>query len=118
MSGTIDLRQAIHAAYAYVHSAETNKGLSGLTLDHLLNEHILSLKGSATRQVVDISGNQIGKTASRLDRLQAMKDALDSVVSAIEQAGSDPEKLEALGLTDDSNPSGNTPELGSDKRMA
>jgi hypothetical protein len=90
----------LHSAYTAIRAAETNKSLSPMTLDHLLQEKIDSIQGGDTRSMIDYTGKalSVGKQ-SKLDILDSIDVTIDAIVAAIQQAGSDPTKLRALGFS-------------------
>lgn len=93
-----DLRSTLHSAYAFIRSVEVNKATAALTLDHLLQEQIQRLKASTTRAVLDSKGENHGNRISYLDTLDALSQDIQNVVQAVNNAGSDAEKLTALGI--------------------
>jgi hypothetical protein len=94
-------RSILHAAYTFVRSVESNKAASALTLDHLLQEHITSIKQGEVREILDGKGESIkdAKRASKIDELTELEKQVTDLVSAIGNAGDDPAKLSAVGLT-------------------
>ncbi len=93
-----DLRAVIHSAYSYIRSTEVNRSASALTLDHMIQEQISSLKKRENSVVTDPDGESGGQLLSRWDRLDALEKELDQAVQALVDAGDDPEKLQALGV--------------------
>jgi hypothetical protein len=93
-----NLRQIVHSAYTFIRSIEANKAASGITLDHLIFERIQSIKKDENRFILDSKGEAIGTRPSRLDQLDELEESLNSVISAVQNAGNDPAKLEDLGL--------------------
>lgn len=98
-----DVRRVLHSAYSFVRSVESNKAISALTLDHMIQAQINRLKKGTTTDILDAAGESLGDRPSRWDQLDALEQEVQSVVNAIEQAGSDPAKLSALGLEPESN---------------
>lgn len=96
-----DLRTTIHSAYSFIRSVESNKAAASLTLDHLIQDHIKRLKKGETTSVIDSRGESVGARTSRWDQLDALEQELNKVVEAMKSAGDDPEKLQALGLTEE-----------------
>lgn len=103
MSG--DLRAVLHSTFAYVRGTEVNKAVASLTLDHIIQEQIKTLKKKETRDILDGQGTTMSHRSSRYDRLEALEADIDKVVSAIEAAGDDAGKLSALGIFEADQPS-------------
>ena len=93
-----DLRQVLHSAYTFVRSIEANKAAAAITLDHLVQEQIIALKQGEVRQITDAKGDTVGNRISRWDALDALDRQIDQAVQAIQNAGNDPDKLEAIGI--------------------
>lgn len=93
-----DLRRVLHSAYTFVRSIEVNKATASLTLDHMIQEQINRLKKGSTRVIIDAKGDNIGNRISYLDELDTLEKEIADVVKAVQAAGTDPEKLEALGI--------------------
>lgn len=89
----------LHSAYAAVRGSEKSRALSTVTLDHLLQEQIDLIKGGETNVLLGASGSMIGSRLSKLDRLDNIEKQVNDVVAAVEAAGNDPAKLEAIGLS-------------------
>lgn len=104
MSSDQTLRNVLHSAYTFVRSVEVNKASSALTLDHLLQEQIDSYKQGSTTAILDAQGNNIGNRTSKLDNLDTLQQQVDSVVQSIKKAGTDPSKLDALGVFENDAP--------------
>lgn len=98
MSADKTLRKVLHSAYTFVRSVEVNKASAALTLDHLIQEQIDSYKQSSQRAILDAKGEDIGKRSSKLDDLDTLQKEVESVVKAVKKAGTDAEKLRALGI--------------------
>lgn len=101
MAGTVE--DMLHSAYAAIRGMEMNRSMAPVTLDHLLKEHIESIKGGQSRLIVLASNGTRDKQTtkvSKLARLDAIKRTVDQVVSAVSNAGSDKAKLRSLGLDD------------------
>lgn len=94
----LDARNILYDAISFVRSTEENKVISGLTLDALLQPFINSLQSSIPTAIVDSKGESVGNRISKYDSLTAIKTNIDNLVKAIQKAGTDPTKLEALGL--------------------
>jgi hypothetical protein len=92
-----DIRTILYSAYTSVRSQAVNTAISGVTIDHLLQEHIISLKQSSSQTVTDDKGPSRARP-SKLDELLSLQESINSVYSSILKAGSDPSKLESLGL--------------------
>lgn len=92
------IEELVQSAYSFIRSQESNKSIAALTLDHLLQRHIDTIQGGSTRVLLDATGRVAGVRISRLDQLQAIEDGINQVVKALEQAGDDPAKLDALGM--------------------
>lgn len=93
-----DVRRAIHSAYTFVKSMEVNRSVATLTLDHMIGEQIQSLKQGEVRSEVDGSYEERGNRISRYDTITEIEKSLSDAISAIREAGSDQEKLRALGI--------------------
>jgi hypothetical protein len=90
--------ELIHSAYAYVRGVEKNKALAALTLDHLLNEHIIAIEGGDPDYVMSIQGEASAMRLPKLKRIELVQKSIDDLVTAVEAAGDDAAKLVALGL--------------------
>lgn len=93
-----NLRRILHSAYSYVRSVESNKAVAAITLDHLIQEQITSLKQGETQAISSPKGEDLGTRPSRWDQLDNLKTQINSVVEAIREAGDDPVKLKKLGI--------------------
>lgn len=93
-----DLRSSIQAAYTLIRSIESNKSASALTLDHVIQEQITLLQKGTTQPIIDSRGESQGTRTSRFDQMVELQSNLDSAVQAIQDAGDDQDKLEALGI--------------------
>ena len=102
-----NFRQVLHAGYTFVRSLETNKAISALTLDHLIQDHIDSLKQGVTvaSAILDDSGKSVGDRISRWDRVDEVEKLLTQAVKALKDAGTSSVKLAALGI-DNNKPVG------------
>lgn len=98
MSKKAQLLQTLHSAFTFVRSIETNRAVSSITLDHLIQEQISSLKKGEETELVDGKGNTVQKKYSRWDQLDILEKDLESVIKSVRDAGDDPEKLADLGL--------------------
>lgn len=110
-----DIRSTLADGFTFVRSIASNQSLAGLTLDHLLQDYIDSIKKGATTTIIDGQGQSVGSRASRYDQLSDLLTNMQNAVQAMQNAGDDPAKLEALGLfqTDfatvaDTDPSSNS----------
>jgi hypothetical protein len=90
--------ESIHAAYSYVRGVEKNRALAALTLDHLLNEHILSIEGGDPEYIMSVQGEAASLRIPKLKRIQEVQKHIDNLVAAVEDAGDDAAKLTKLGL--------------------
>lgn len=99
-----DLRSILHSSFAYVRGTEVNKATAALTLDHIIQEQIKTLKKGETRDILDGQGTSLEHRPSRLDRLDALEADINKVVDALVAAGDDAEKLSALGIFEADNP--------------
>lgn len=93
-----DLRITLHSAYTLVRSVESNRSIAAITLDHLIQESIDSIKKGEKRDIIDAKGESVGNRISKIDALEQLEESLNKVVEAVEQAGDDEEKLSALGI--------------------
>lgn len=94
------IRQTLADSITFVRSVEANKAASAVTLDHLIDEQIKNLKKGEQTQFVDAQGNSVGSRPSKWDVIDALQQEIASTVKTLQDAGSDPEKLAALGLYD------------------
>lgn len=101
-----DLRRVLHSAYTFIRSVEVNKATASLTLDHLIQEQITRLKKGETTAILDSKGDSLGNRISYLDELDALEKELKDSVKAVKDAGTDADKLAALGIE---NIDGDTP---------
>jgi hypothetical protein len=93
-----DIRSVLADAFTFVRSVESNKALAALTLDHLIQDYIDSIKQGSTTAIIDGQGNSVGSRISRFDQLSNLLTDMQNAVQSIQQAGDDPAKLQALGL--------------------
>lgn len=98
MSSDQTLRKVLHSAYTFVRSVEVNKASAALTLDHLIQEQIDTIKQSSTRAILDAQGKSVGNRTAKLDDLDTLQQEVDAVVKAVKAAGKDAAKLRALGI--------------------
>lgn len=92
------LKRVLGAAYAYVRGAEMNKASAPLTFDHLIQQQKKALKSDNSGTVVSGEGETV-RRPSRWDMLDRLEKDIDSVVKQVNDAGDDPAKLSAIGLT-------------------
>jgi len=98
MSGSI--QDLLSAAYAAIRGSEQNKALAPITLDHLLKIHIDDIQGT-TKVSFSAAATPLGyNKISKLDALKYIQAQIDTAAKAIQDAGSDKEKLNNLGLDD------------------
>lgn len=109
-----DIRTKLHSAFAFVRGVEVNKATAALTLDHIIQEQINTLKKGELRAVRDGQGTAIDQRPSRWDQLDALGKDIASVVQTISDANDDPDILKHLGIfeadkesTSDDAPSAN-----------
>ena len=95
-----NFRQILHSGYTLIRSIESNKAVSALTMDHLIQGHIDSLKQDSTRssQLVDDSGKSLGNRISRWDQIDEIEKLFSQAVQAMKDAGDNAEKLAELGI--------------------
>lgn len=95
-----NFRQILHSGYTLIRSIETNKAISSLTLDHLIQGHIDSLKADSVRasQNVSDSGKSLGNRISKWDRVDEIEKLFTKAVEALKDAGDNDAKLAALGI--------------------
>jgi len=67
-----DTRRLLHSAFSFVKGSEVNRSTAALTLDHLIEEQIRSLKKGEVREFLDGSGSIRGSRPSKLDRLESL----------------------------------------------
>ena len=98
-----NFRQILHSGYSFVRSIETNKAVSALTMDHIIQGHIDSLKKDSKRssQLVDDGGKSLGDRISRWDQIDEIEKLFTKAVESLKAAGDNKTKLEALGLDPD-----------------
>lgn len=97
-----NFRQILHSGYTFIRSIETNKAISALTLDHLIQGHIDSLKQDSTRASLLVSddGKSLGDRISRWDQIDEIEKLFTKAVEALKAAGDNTEKLSQLGITE------------------
>lgn len=105
---TNNLRGGLHSAYSFIRSVEVNKATAAITLDHLIQEQIDSYKASATRPLLDAKGDSVGTRPSKLDALDALEKEVTAIVAAVKKAGSDAQKLRAIGVNETDSEGGGT----------
>lgn len=93
-----DIHTILHSGYSFVRSIESNKAIAATTLDHIIQDYITSIKQGETRDIVDGAGTSIGQRTSRYDQLDDLLTSFNNAIQAIQNAGDDPEKLQALGI--------------------
>lgn len=98
-----NFREILHSGYTFVRSIESSKAISALTLDHLIQGHIDSLKQDSTRssQLVSDSGKSLGNRISRWDQIDEIEKLFTKAVEALKAAGDSREKLSQLGIDPD-----------------
>lgn len=74
------LRNTLAGGIAFVKGVEQNRATSAITLDHLLQEHVTSIRE---------------KKVPQIDELES---ALNAAVKAVVDAGTDEAKLKELGV--------------------
>jgi hypothetical protein len=98
MATPSSIQELLQASYSFVRGVEANRATAALTLDHLIQQQIDAIQGGASRALLGASGNTIDVRMSKLSMLDTISQGIDRVVQAVSDAGSDPTKLEALGL--------------------
>ncbi|TXH11750.1 MAG: hypothetical protein E6R04_00520 [Spirochaetes bacterium] len=93
-----DLRRVLHSAYSLIRSVEVNKASASLTLDHMIQEQVARLKKGEERALLDSKGSSVGSRISFIDSLDALEKEVTDVVKAVKDAGTDPAKLQKLGI--------------------
>lgn len=94
------LQELLHSAYSAVRADETNKSLSPITIDHLIQERIDAIQGGDSRLLLSSDGTSLNSNRiSKLAVLDNIDAAVDAIVSAVKAAGDDPAKLRKLGLS-------------------
>lgn len=93
-----DLRRVLHSAYSLIRSVEVNKASASLTLDHMIQEQVARLKKGEERALLDAKGSSVGSRISFIDSLDALEKEIADVVKAVKDAGTDPAKLQQLGI--------------------
>ena len=98
-----NFREILHSGYTFIRSIETSKAISALTLDHLIQGHIDSLKQDSTRssQLVSDDGKSLGNRISRWDQVDEIEKLFTKAVEALKAAGDNREKLSQLGIDPD-----------------
>jgi hypothetical protein len=96
---TNNLAQVLADAMTYILSQEENNSIAAITMDSLLNDYLNSIMSSGTTSVVDPEGNTLYNRPSTYDQLTALQNSINTAVTAIQNAGTDPAKLAALGLS-------------------
>lgn len=105
---TNNLRGGLHSAYTFVRSVEVNKATAAITLDHLIQEQIDSYKSASTRSILDAKGASVGSRPSKLDSLESLEKEVTAIVKAAKAAGSDAQKLRAIGINEVDSEGGGT----------
>ena len=77
-----DGRRILHSAYTLVKSIEANRASASVTLDHVIEQQIRSLKTGETRPIVDSAGASVGNRISRYDELTNLKAQVDNLVES------------------------------------
>ena len=96
-----DLRTVLHSAYTFIRSVEVNKATAALTLDHMIQDQINRLQSQTNRAILGSKGENLGDRISYIDTLDALQKQMQDIVTAIQNAGNDPDKLTQLGLDPD-----------------
>ena len=91
------IENLVQAAYSFIRGVESNRSVSSLTLDHLLQQHIDAIRGGDTRVLLDARGTGHARS-SKLAQLDSIQAGIDQVVQAVKDAGTDSTKLQELGL--------------------
>lgn len=100
------LRRIIHSAHTFVRSVESNNASRDITLDHLIDSQIRTLKTKETRTLSDAAGLKRGVRKSKYDEIQSLQDSLTEAIKAIEEAQGDPLALSELGLYENTKQEG------------
>jgi hypothetical protein len=95
-----NFRQILHSGYSLIRSIETTKAISALTMDHLIQGHIDSLKQDSVRasQLVDDGGKSVGNRVSKWDQIDEIEKLFTEAVKALKAAGDSTDKLLKLGI--------------------
>ena len=93
-----DLHRILQSAYSFIRGVETNSAIAGLTLDHLLKDHIQSLKKGQKRTMSDATGSGFDARPSRWDQIDDMEKKFNKVIELLEQVGDDKAKLVGIGV--------------------
>ena len=95
-----NFRQILHSGYTLIRSIETTKAISALTMDHLIQGHIDSLKQDSVRasQLVDDGGMSLGNRVSKWDQIDEIEKLFTEAVKALKDAGDNSDKLLKLGI--------------------
>jgi len=93
-----DIRSILYAGYSFVRSIEENKAIASITMDHLIQDYITSIKQGEVRDITDAQGNTVNQRTSRYDQLSDLLTSFNNAIQAIQDAGDDPGKLAALGI--------------------
>jgi hypothetical protein len=98
----LELRKNLHSAYAFVRGVETNKSMANLDLEHLIKEHVDTIKstkaGGTARAITDYKNQSYGERLTKIDMLDALKESMGKVVDTLSGLKDDPEALKAMGL--------------------
>jgi hypothetical protein len=92
------LTEILANTMSFVRSQEANQALGAITLDTALQQQIAQLQ-STQSQSVSSPSTATPTPPTQLDTLLQLQQQFDSAVQAISNAGNDPAKLAALGLT-------------------
>lgn len=82
MANKRSIQELLHSAYTAVRASETTKSIAALTLDHLLEEQIASIRGGTPLNLLDSAGRPVGVRVSKLAMLTSIELDIDAVVGA------------------------------------
>lgn len=99
MKNLTDFQLSLASAYALIRGNEENVAVANLTLDNLITDQISRLKGDSSKgSTYDAQGNLVDVRQTRYEALTQLETRITSLVQAVNDAGSDYDKLTALGL--------------------
>lgn len=82
MANKRSVQELLHSAYSAVRASETTKSIAALTLDHLIEEQIASIRGGTPLNILDSAGKPVSVRVSKLAALTTIELDIDAVVKA------------------------------------
>jgi phosphopentomutase len=75
-----DALSILHSAFSFIKGVESNRATAAITLDHLIEEQIKSLKSGEVRDILDGQRNTRAVRTSRWDELDALEKQMSQVI--------------------------------------